>query len=56
MSYPKICLSLLIAFFSISLAAHAATEWQAPTPEELSMKSEPKAPGAIAIYLDRDAV
>ncbi len=54
MSYPKICLSLLVAFFSISLAAHAATEWQAPTPEELSMKSEPKAPGAIAIYLDRE--
>ncbi len=54
MSYPKTFLSLLIAFFSLSLAAHAATEWQAPTPEELHMAAEPKAPGAIAIYLDRE--
>ena len=44
--------------FACGLAAptsvHAASNWQAPTPEELSMTAEPKAPGAVAIYLDRE--
>jgi len=37
-------------------AAHAEAQWTQPTPEELAMTSEPKAPGASAIYLYREEV
>jgi len=43
-------LTLLIA----GAGAARADQWTAPTPEELSMTSEPKAPGASAIYLFRE--
>ncbi len=44
---------LLLFFASILIpqAAQAATDWQPPTPEELNMKAEPAAPGAVAIIL-----
>ena len=35
-------------------SAAGAQQWTPPTPEELSMTSEPKAPGASAIYLFRE--
>jgi Domain of Unknown Function with PDB structure (DUF3857)/Transglutaminase-like superfamily len=37
---------------SFSLLAHA--QFQKPTPEELQMTSDPKAPGAAAVYLNID--
>ena len=39
--------------FSLKLAAYAGDDWQPVSPEELKMTSEPKAPGAPAIYLYR---
>ena len=44
---------LTLFFFSCSLA-HAATKWQDPTPEELSMTSQPQVPGAAAVILYRE--
>jgi len=52
-------LLLLIAIVSVTAAVRfsapvsAGDEWQPITPEELKMTSEPKAPGAPAIYLYR---
>ncbi|HUZ03813.1 MAG TPA: DUF3857 domain-containing protein, partial [Acidobacteriaceae bacterium] len=45
--------SLFLFFVSILIpqAAQAATDWMPSTPEELSMKAEPAAPGAVAIIL-----
>ncbi len=49
---------LLAAFLFAScvapLAAHASSDWQQPTPEELSMTAEPAAPNASATYLYRE--
>ncbi len=51
--------SLLALFFSlisvitVAVPAHAGEEWLPINPEELEMTSEPKAPGAPAIYLYR---
>ncbi len=36
------------------VTAHAATTWTQPTPEELKMTSDPKAPDAEAVYLNRE--
>jgi len=58
----KLFLSLLglLAAFALPTPAHAGDDWLPVTPEELKMTSEPKAPGAQAIYLyrqlDRDDV
>lgn len=45
--------ALLFAFlFAVaSPLARAADQWTAPTPEELSMTSQPEVPGAAAVYL-----
>jgi hypothetical protein len=44
----------LIPLLAVLLVAPSrATDWQPITPEELQLKSEPKAPGATAIYLYR---
>ena len=49
-----------LALIALSAPAHAGEDWLPITPEELRMTSEPKAPGAPAIYLyrqvDRDDV
>lgn len=45
------CLATLLA--SAPIAAHA-DKWIAPTPEELSMTSQPEVPGAAAVYLYRE--
>lgn len=44
---------LYASLFTCSLA-HAATKWQDPTPEELSMTSQPQVPGAAAVILYRE--
>lgn len=50
----RTCLAL---FCLVSLSSLAdAQNWITPTPEELSMTSEPQAPGAPAIYLNREEV
>ncbi len=46
------CALFLIVFLS-ARPAHAGDDWQPIMPEELKMASEPKAPGAPAIYLYR---
>lgn len=48
-----IYLSLSISFLLLA-AAHAATTWTQPTPDELKMTSDPKAPDAEAVYLNRE--
>ncbi len=48
-------LSLLSALLSLTGAvAHADQQWTTPTPEELSMTSQPQVPGASAVYLNRE--
>jgi Domain of Unknown Function with PDB structure (DUF3857) len=46
-------LVLSALFCSLSLPANAAEEWQPISPDELKLTSEPKAPGAPAIFLYR---
>lgn len=46
-------LLLLLVSFVGALPLQAATEWLPVTPEDLQLTSEPKAPGATAIYLYR---
>ena len=48
-------LAILSASVTLSaIVAHADQPWIAPTPEELSMTSQPQVPGASAVYLNRD--
>ena len=48
------CAALLVLpLLSISTLAHAQ-KWIDPTPEELSMTSQPEVPGAAAVYLNRE--
>ena len=44
----------LLVVAATSLALHA--QFQDPTPEELKMTSDPKAPGAPAVYLYREEI
>jgi len=43
---------LFLAF--VAAAGQARAQWTAPTPEELSMTSQPQVPGASAVYLYRE--
>jgi len=45
-----LCLALLMALS----APRAHAQWTTPTPEELSMTSQPQVPGAAAVYLFRE--
>lgn len=57
MTYPYRRNFLIISLALLSLCpAFAGTNWKQPTPEELKMTSEPKAPNADAVYLDWDEV
>lgn len=47
---------LCCASFLLFSVAHAAIKWQDPTPEELSMTSQPQVPGASAVLLSRDEI
>lgn len=46
--------TLAAAFLSAAFVLSAHAQFQPPTQEELQMTSEPKAPGAAAIFLDRE--
>src|SRR5580698_2863693 len=51
------CLSLSVLVFAVAtVPARAADKWQAPTPEELSMTSQPQVPGAAAVELFREEI
>lgn len=54
------CRSLCSAFFAVLLILASplarAEKWMAPTPEELSMTSQPEVPGAAAVYLYREEI
>jgi Domain of Unknown Function with PDB structure (DUF3857)/Transglutaminase-like superfamily len=47
-------LALLSVFAALSVASARAQQWTTPTPEELSMTSQPQVPGAAAVYLNRE--
>ena len=48
--YRALQLALALPMFAVPLMA----QWTAPTPEELSMTSQPQVPGAPAVYLFRE--
>ena len=54
------CRSLCSVFFAVLLVVSSplarAEKWMAPTPEELSMTSQPEVPGAAAVYLYREQI
>ncbi|HUZ97702.1 MAG TPA: DUF3857 domain-containing protein [Edaphobacter sp.] len=54
------CRSLCTVFFSALLILSSplarAEKWMTPTPEELSMTSQPEVPGAAAVYLYREEI
>lgn len=45
-----------IAFLALVSPSARADQWTAPTPEELSMTSQPEVPGAAAVYLYREEI
>src|SRR5260370_35712455 len=47
-------LSLFSALTVLSSVSTRAQQWTVPTPEELSMTSQPEVPGAPAVYLYRE--
>jgi len=49
------CLSLF-ALLALASPLARADQWTAPTPEELSMTSQPEVPGAAAVYLYREEI
>jgi hypothetical protein len=51
-SLKVLCLGVMLMGAAAPLAAFG--QFQAPTPEELNMTSDPKAPGAAAVYLYRE--
>jgi hypothetical protein len=51
-SYPLFA-GLLLTLTG-AIPAHGATTWTQPTPEELKMTADPKAPNAEAVYLFRE--
>src|SRR5487761_2088813 len=55
-SIPRSAILITSLFALLSVAPRLATSqsFQQPTPEELSMASDPKAPGADAVYLYRE--
>ncbi len=53
-SVARVCLAAAVCLFFFHFA-HAA-DWQQPTPQELSMTSEPAQPDAAAVYLFREEI
>ena len=49
------CLAALLCLVSLPVAVRA-DQWTAPTPEELKMTAATEAPGARAIYLNREEI
>ena len=46
-----LCASLFASLLSLAAPFVHADQWTTPTPEELSMTSQPEVPGAAAVYL-----
>jgi hypothetical protein len=55
MRTPVILRNLLL-FLALALPAFALAQFQPPTPDELKVTDDPKAPGAAAVYLYREDV
>jgi len=56
-SFHRCCLSVSLLILAIAaMPARAADKWQTPTPEELSMTSQPQVPGAAAVVLFREEI
>ena len=51
-----LCVSLFASMLALSSQSARADQWTTPTPEELSMTSQPEVPGAAAVYLDREEI
>ena len=49
-----LCASLFASLLSLAAPLVHADQWTTPTAEELSMTSQPEAPGAAAVYLYRE--
>jgi len=49
-----LCASLFTLLLSLAAPLARADQWTTPTAEELSMTSQPEAPGAAAVYLYRE--
>lgn len=49
-----LCAVLFSSLLGITVPLVHADQWTAPTPEELSMTSQPEVPGAAAVYLFRE--
>src|SRR5271168_4344335 len=54
LSCRRLCLSLFFASIPLASVCARAQQWTTPTPEELSMTSQPEVPGAPAVYLFRE--
>ena len=52
----SLVLSFAVITLSLSTCAFSQTQFKQPTPEELQMTSDPKAPGADAVYLNVEEV
>jgi hypothetical protein len=48
----RLILAAFVALLGVAAPARAQQQWTPPTPEELSMTSQPQVPGAAAVYLD----
>lgn len=51
-----LCQVSLIALLVLASPFARADKWMTPTPEELSMTSQPEVPGAAAVYLYREQI
>ena len=49
-----VLLCSVVAVFALTFSIHLKAQFQQPTKEELEMTSDPKAPGAAAVYLYRE--
>ncbi len=52
--YRLLCAALFASLLCLAAPLVRADQWTAPTPEELSMTSQPQVPGAAAVYLYRE--
>ncbi len=50
----RLCALLFASLLSLAAPFVHADQWTAPSPEELSMTSQPEVPGAAAVYLYRE--
>ncbi|MEO6817039.1 MAG: hypothetical protein ABI177_10075 [Edaphobacter sp.] len=51
-----LCSAFFAALLILSSPLARAEKWMTPTPEELSMTSQPEVPGAAAVYLYREQI